>query len=310
MQKIKVGYLGPPGTYSHQAAIQQFQDLESIYCVEYVPQKSIDACFKIMQDKSVDYALVPFENSSNGQVVFTYDLFYEWFMYNGGKNPNFEIISEQYVAIHHNLITYATDVSQIKKIYSHPQVWTQCRRFLADYESVEKQDTSSTSKAVENVVAEQDPSIAAIGASTASKVHNVPILKVNIEDNASNTTRFLCLGRKSSLSDLTKIFASSSPSKTMSLVTFTIKDNHRPGGLCDILEQFKIHQLNLQSITTRPSCVAWQYVFFVEVWNCPDGLKEEDTPGKELNQCISEIIQRGLVQDAVVLGSFVAERFK
>lgn len=279
---IKVGYLGPPGTYSHQAAKQQFVRYEDIQDVEYLPQKSIAACFQSVNDGLVNYSLVPFENSSNGQVVFTYDLFKEWFMTEGKVEPKFKILSEQFVAIHHNLITFAKDIKDITKIYSHPQVWTQCRKFLADL-NVEKQDTSSTSKAVENLVLLKEPTSAALAASTASEVYDVPILQANVEDNSNNTTRFLCLGSAA--------LPSSTAEPNMHLITFSIKENQQSGSLCDILAKFKLRGLNLASITTRPSSVPWQYVFFVEVW---------DGPG--LEEVLQEI--KGLVTKAVIVGSF------
>lgn len=279
---IKVGYLGPPGTYSHQAAKQQFKSYEETQEVVYLPQKSIAACFQSVNDGVVDYSLVPFENSSNGQVVFSYDLFKEWFMTGGDIQPKFKILSEQFVAIHHNLITFAKDMKDITKIYSHPQVWTQCRKFLADLD-VEKQDTSSTSKAVENLVTLNEPTSAAIAASTASEFYNVPILQANVEDNSSNTTRFLCLGSSA--------LPSTSLTPNMHLITFSIKENQQAGSLCDILAEFKSHGLNLASITTRPSTVPWQYVFFVEVW---------DGPG--INDVLSAI--KDLVTEAVIIGSF------
>lgn len=279
---IRVGYLGPPGTYCHQSALQQFSELESTEGVTYLPQKSIAACFQAVNDGSVDYSLVPFENSSNGQVVFTYDLFKEWFMNGGQLNPKFKILSEQFVSIHHNLITYADSIDKITKIYSHPQVWTQCRNFLADLD-VEKQDTSSTSKAVELLVQLNDPTKAAIASATAADVYNVPILQKNIEDNPNNTTRFLCLGQKP--------LPSVSEKPNMHLVTFSIKENQQPGSLCDILAEFKSHGLNLASITTRPSSVPWQYVFFVEVW---------DGPG------LHDVLQKigNLVTEVAIVGSF------
>lgn len=280
---LRVGYLGPPGTYSHQAALQQFSKLETKREVSYLPQKSIAACFKSVNDGTIDYALVPFENSSNGQVVFTYDLFKEWFMNGGELKPKFKIISEQFVPIHHNLITYSDCIEKITKIYSHPQVWTQCREFLADLD-VEKQDTSSTSKAVEILVQLNDHTTAAIASATASDVYNVPILQNNIEDNSNNTTRFLCLGHN-------PLSSSTTEEPNMHLVTFSIKENQQPGSLCDILAEFKSHGLNLASITTRPSSIPWQYVFFVEVW---------DGPG--LYEVLENI--KDLVTEVAVVGSF------
>lgn len=318
----------PSFSLSAQAAIQQFKEYESQpnTDVVYKPQKSIGACFTSVQDGAVDYSLVPFENSSNGQVVLTYDLFRDWFTSSASESakkvvstdtPRFTVISEQFVPIHHNLITFADDVTKITKIYSHPQVWTQCRRFLAEYEldnniKVEKLDTSSTSKAVENLLHVSDPEerqkTAAIASSTASEIHNVPIKIPSVEDFSGNTTRFLCLGPDSAYLDqsghqaalnFTPDTNSGTSNQKMHLLTFLIKRNDDFGSLCDILEKFKKYNLNLQTITTRPSIdKPWQYVFFVEVWdgNEPDALKA----------CLAEL--EPLVFELSVVGSFYRSR--
>lgn len=222
------------------------------------------------------------------------------------ETPNFTVISEQFVPIHHNLITFAKDIKKIKKIYSHPQVWTQCRRFLCDYEldnniKVEKLDTSSTSKAVENLLnlknENEIETTAAIASSTASEIHNVPIKLANVEDFSGNTTRFLCLCQqkhKDQLPITTKANSDVSDHK-MHLLTFIIRNNDNFGSLCDILAKFKTHNLNLQTITTRPSVdKAWQYVFFVEVWD-----NEDPTA---LTQCLQEL--QPLTLQLNLVGSF------
>lgn len=290
---IKVGYLGPEGTYSNQAAIQQFKDLDGE--VEFVPLKSISACFETINEGSLDYTMVPFENSSNGQVVLTYDLFRDWFTRKEDDKPKFNVISEEFVPIHHNFITFSNDISKIKTIYSHPQVWTQCRKFLNKYEldnsiKIEKIDTSSTSKAVENLLSLTDDdkqTTAAIASSIASEKHNVPIKISNVEDFSGNTTRFLCLSNKP-----LPLKVKSTTQEKMRLLTFIIKNNDNFGSLCDILQVFKNNNLNLQTITTRPSInSAWRYVFFVEVWD-----------GELFDNCLKEL--QPLVIDINVVGSF------
>lgn len=278
---MKIAYLGPPGTYSHQAAIQQ--DPNALH----VPQSSIGACFKAINDGLVDYALVPFENSTNGQVVFTYDLFKEWYL-NNDKLPTFNVVDEQFVSIHHNLITFANRIEDITHIYSHPQVWTQCRKFLSAHQldnvmKVQCTDTSSTSHAVE-LVAKLDESerkhSAAIASSTASTVHNVPILNHNIEDSVTNTTRFLCLGKKKELKG-----------PLLHLLAFTLIKHDKHGSLCEVLDCFNIHNLNLHTITTRP-LGNWKYAFFVEVW------AESD----ELEKCLNDV--KVYTEQLVEIGSF------
>jgi prephenate dehydratase len=305
---VRVGYLGPAGTYSHEAAIQQFPS-DSYKDVEFIPQKSIGACFTSVQDGSIDYAMVPLENSTNGQVVFTYDFFRDWFMNKEYEEPNFKVVAEQFVSIHHNLITFADDVKDITRIYSHPQVWTQCWAFLQSHEldnglRVEKMDTSSTSRAVELVsqLAPDDPlrrCTAAIASKTASEVHSVPIKVSHVEDDAANTTRFLCISSKD-IEYAGNGKAESNSSSKMHLLAFALKntDNTRQGALCDVLERFRENGLNLQSITTRPakSGRPWEYVFFVETWDGSLGA---------VDQCVQEIST--IVDNVQLMGTFIRE---
>ncbi|GME68652.1 hypothetical protein B5S31_g2607 [[Candida] boidinii] len=305
MSTIKVAYLGPPGTYS-----QQFDNVED-YKVEYFPQPSIASCFKAIDNNECDYSLVPFENSSNGQVVLSYDLFRDWYInkekllaLSGGENtqdiktPDFSVIGEQFVSINHNFITFSSDLTKINKIYSHPQVWSQCNMFLNQHEldnsiKIQKIDTSSTSKAVEIVAKLRDDpvereQVAAIASATASKIHNVPIQSTSIEDIKGNTTRFLVLGR----TDLPKTGNDKTTKERISLLCFVIKKNDDFGSLCDILEVFKKYDLNLQTITTRPSVISpWRYVFFVEVWE-----------SEKLKDALNSLDD--LVLDYNVIGSF------
>lgn len=281
IKTMKIAYLGPPRTYSHQAAIQQNPN------AEHIPQKSIGSCFTAINDGTVDYALVPFENSTNGQVVFTYDLFRDWYLIEDNLPP-FNVVDEQFVSIHHNLITFADKIEDISHIYSHPQVWTQCRKFLHKHEldnvlKVQCTDTSSTSHAVE-LISQLNESekkhSAAIASSTASTVHNVPILSSDIEDSVTNTTRFLCLGQKKNLEG-----------PLLHLLAFTLLKHDKHGSLCEVLDCFKVHNLNLHTITTRP-LGNWKYAFFVEVW----------AESNALERCLNDV--KGYTEKLVEIGSF------
>ncbi|KAF6006071.1 hypothetical protein HII13_005191 [Brettanomyces bruxellensis] len=311
MVEIKVAYLGPPGTYSHQAARQQFEpysiENESIN-VLYLPQPSISGCFKAIGEGLCDYSLIPFENTSNGQVVLSYDLFRDWFVEASHKNseeftePQFEVVAEQFVAIHHNLISYASDLKYIERIYSHPQVWSQCNKFLDHLDDIvdhkiERIDVSSTSKAV-SVLSDikskaERKKCAAIASAMASEVHGVPIVKTSVEDFQGNTTRFLVLGKKkNSPVKINPIVNKKLSPMKVTLLTFVIKNNDNFGSLCNILQVFKQHNLNLQTITTRPSVISpWRYVFFVEVWYT-----------EELSAALIEL--RSMVLSLTVIGSF------
>ncbi|AOW28281.1 prephenate dehydratase [Candida albicans SC5314] len=294
---IKVAFLGPEGTYTHQALIQQFgTENVSIY-----PQQSIGDCFHILNEKKVDYAVVPFENSTNGQVVFTYDLLRDWY-FQTSTPPKFRIIAEQFVSIHHNLLTNASKIEDIKTIYSHPQVWTQVNKFLQSLpQQITKIDVGSTSKAAEIVsqdtITTSGSSSAAISSYMSSELYKLPILKEGIEDNQSNTTRFLILGYDSPISPPPAAASNNDDDNSkrnttiVSSIMFTLNHDD-PGALCDVLVKFKEYGITLTSINSRPANLKpWQYVFFVEM--------------------IGDIHQEGLVEkikesclELVILGVF------
>lgn len=157
----------------------------------------------------------------------------------------------------------------IKTLHTHPQVWTQCTKYLAAHLShAERIDTSSTSAAASYVRAAPTPhSTAAIGSSLAAETNGLEIVAANIEDDAQNTTRFLvlCNSISSAVSpSIHSITDHTSRNKRKSLITFTL-DHSRPGSLAEVLHAFGEHEFNLTSIDTRPSRrIAWHYIFCVE----------------------------------------------
>lgn len=284
----RVLFLGPLGTYSHQAALQQFgQDND----VQYQPAKSIPQCFDDLEnDKSIAYSVVPLENSTNGQVVFSFDLIRDRMLQCSLDQkkavPKLKVVGEQYVAITHclltssNKITKIGDLKQYKnvKIYSHPQVWGQVTEYLNKLKSLcpntvfETIDSSSTSGAVmiakdkQNELGENNDIIyLSIASETAAMLNKVNIVEHSINDKLGNTTRFLVLRRQEdpqeeTQDDLNKIH--------VSLLTFTTEQDE-PGSLVDVLNILKDHSINMCSIHSRPynsptSPRKWQYVFFVE----------------------------------------------
>ncbi|RLV93842.1 P-protein [Spathaspora sp. JA1] len=253
---LKVAYLGPEGSYTQQAVLQQFgNDIIAL------PQSTIDDCFKCIDSKTVDYTVVPFENSTNGQVVFTYDLLRDWFI--NEQPPKFKIVAEQFVAIHHNLLGQVKSLDDIKTIYSHPQVWTQVKKFLSEKipSNVVRIDVKSTSHAAEMVKNEgKNGTSAAISSKMSSELYELPIMYENIEDNVNNTTRFLVLGYEEPPKQ------NHEEEQVVTSVMFTLNNAENPGALCDVLVRFKSNDVNLIAINSRPSNVKpWEYVFFVEI---------------------------------------------
>lgn len=264
---VKVAYLGPPGTFSHQAALQEFPN------GDLRPQKSIGACFTALSTDQTDYAVVPLENSTNGQVVPTWDLLSQYFL----NNPSFMIFSDQFVPISHCLISFASSPEDITDLYSHPQVWSQCTEFLKTT-TASRNDTQSTAAAVANLSSLPETS-AAIASPIAAQFYNVPILSQHLEDSSENTTRFLVLG-KNPLS-----------ATNLSLILFTT--HNESGALASVLGKFAKYTLNLRNIATRPSKTPWQPIFFVEVWD-----------NSSLAQCLQELRDENLVIELVRAGGF------
>lgn len=222
--------------------------------------------------------MIPWENSTNGSVVFTLDVFRD--LYHGDnhkKQPEIQVIGEQIVKIRHCVMSKESDLQKIKKVYSHPQVWGQVDIWMKDnMPDVLKVDTTSTSHAVE--LAANEPESAAIASFAAGQLYNVPVVVSNISNTDNNLTRFLVL---------TKIPDESAPAakkphagsaKTIksyplrdpkreykTLLCFTIEKSV-PGTLCGCLGVFAYRGVNLTWIMSRPSgVVQWTYVFFIEV---------------------------------------------
>lgn len=239
---VNIAFLGPLGTYSHQAALQQFSDEEA----NFIPLKTIPQCFEeLIKDTALDYAVVPLENSTNGQVVFTYDILRD-LMNNCSKFegnqaiPELEIVAEQYVSIDLCLIApkgidlNAFSSNTVVKIYSHPQVWGQISGYLEDLRKkvkhVQLVDASSTSGAVEiSCKAESSGSeevVLAIASRAAAAMHDAMILDGPINDKKGNTTRFLTLRRRTPNGEPIKASPSTpSGDQTVSLLTFIVKQD-------------------------------------------------------------------------------------
>lgn len=269
-----------------QAAAEYFGQTSA----ELLPHVSFADAFAALQQQDVDYAVIPFENSTNGSVVQTLDLLAD----RNELYKDVKVCGEYYLTVHHCLLvrkgTYLSGWSgydgSITKLYTHPQAWGQCDIFLAEYfKRVERQDVSSTSKGAEIVSKETEERGAAIASRFAAEFHGVDVLKDNIEDRADNTTRFLIL-RNVLVEGTPRLDSEQSnappaqdrpvPSIThKTLISFTI-DHSSPGALANALLIFKAHGLNLTSINTRPSLGrAWQYIFFVECGRTPSDENKE-----------------------------------
>ncbi|WP_086303895.1 prephenate dehydratase [Campylobacter devanensis] len=223
----KVAFLGPVGTYTHQAAESRFGAMSS-----YTPISSIEGVFRELNNGEAKYGVVPIENNTEGAVGITLDCL--------RKYENVKIVAEIYMDIHHSFVSLSENLSDIKKIYSHPQGYNQCHKFLDDHNlnSIEFIPTKSTAQAA--YLASQDPSSAAICSKIAAHINKVPIMFEKIEDNMANRTRFFVL------SDFKNIKSSCNKTSILALTA------HRPGGLVELLNMFKEGGINLTKLESRP----------------------------------------------------------
>jgi chorismate mutase / prephenate dehydratase len=234
---LKVAYLGPAYSYSHLAAIERFGQ-----SVEFVPVGSISAVFEEVNRGHTDFGLVPLENSTDGRIADTLDMF--------TRLPQ-RICGEVQLRIHHNLLGRCPrgDVSQV---YSRPQALSQCRNWLAKHlPNARPIEVTSTSTAAQLAV--EKPGAAAIASREAGVHYSLELLAENIEDNQANLTRFAVIG------DLP-------PERTgrdKTAIMFQV--DHKPGALADAMTIFKKNKLNLTWIESFPvSGPKEGYLFFVE----------------------------------------------
>jgi chorismate mutase / prephenate dehydratase len=234
---LRIGFLGPMGTFSHAAAVRKFGS-----SVDYVPLADIPAVFEEVVRGHIDYGLVPVENSLHGGVVDTLDAFLQ---------SSARICAEVLITVHHNLLA-KEPWEKITRIYSKPEVFSQCRQFLsATAKGRDVQPAASTSKAAE--LASVEPGVAAIGSTLAGELYGLHVLFENIEDNPYNVTRFFVIGREGA--------RRSGDDKTAIMFTTA----HKPGALAEVLDVFKENGINLTDIEKRPSKkVNWEYYFFID----------------------------------------------
>ncbi len=257
---LRIGFLGPTGTFSHWASVQKFGS-----SVTHVPLADIPSVFDEVVRGHIDYGLVPVENSLHGGVIDTLDAF---------LNSSARICAEVKVTIHHNLL--ARDPwEQIKTIYSKPEVFSQCRKWLAAMaKDRDVQPAASTSKAAE--LASQNSGVAAIGSKLACQFHGLRVLYENIEDDPDNETRFFVIGREGA--------RKTGDDKTAIMFTTA----HKPGALAEVLDVFKENGINLTDIEKRPSKkVNWEYYFFIDA----QGHQDDENMRKAISEARQHCLQ-------------------
>jgi len=267
---LTVAYLAPPATFTHQAARERFGD-----AAEYHPSRTIAEIFDDVERGRAQFGVAPVENSTDGAVNVTLDRL---------VHTDLQICGELTLEIAQHLLSRAADLSEVKRVLSHPQGLGQCRSWLAAHlPEVPLEETASTAGAAE--LAAADPRVAAIASELAGRLYGVPILRRRIEDNPHNATRFLVLGRR----------ASGPSGRDKTSIVFAMPN--QPGALYRILEPFARSGLNLTKIESRPARrMPWEFVMFVDF----EG--HRDTP--VVAAALSEAAERTVYLK--VLGSYPA----
>ncbi len=270
----RIAYLGPPGTWSHVAALRRFGS-----SVEHIPCREIRDVFLAISREHADYGIVPVENSTEGSVSQTSDMFMEC---------DLKICSEIYVEIHQNLLARC-ELKDVKRIHSHPQAIAQCRNWLAaNAAGVEVIEVASTTRAAE--MAAREDGAAAIASDAAAAIYDLRVLEACIEDRPDNITRFVVLSHR----------PAGRSGRDRTSVMFSLQ--HESGSLADALMIFKRHGVNMTRIESRPARKrAWEYTFFIDM----EGHVEDEGVIAALDAL------RSRSHDFVVLGSYPrAERVR
>ncbi|MFC1514857.1 prephenate dehydratase [Candidatus Omnitrophota bacterium] len=234
---LKIAYFGPQATFTHLAAIKKFGEK-----VEFLPFTDIPAIFSAAEKGEVNFGVVPIENSTEGVVTHTLDMF---------MDSNLSICSEVVLKITQHLLGSGS-LSRIKKVYSHPQGFAQCRKWLAKHMAGRAFIDAQTTASAAEIVRRKKDSVC-IASQACAKLYGLKILAHDIQDSSDNVTRFLVIGKY--------ITKPSGHDKTS--ILFSVKD--RVGALHDMLVPFKKHTINLTKIESRPSKKKpWEYYFFVD----------------------------------------------
>jgi len=238
---LKIGYLGPEGTFTQQAVLKFFG-----HSVRPLPLTSVQEVFHEVESGAADFGVVPIENSTEGTVNNTLDMF---------LTTPLKIIGEVELRIHQNLMGRMTMLGDIRRVCGHPQSLAQCRGWLHEHmPSVELVPVSSNAEGARR--ARDEEGTAAIAGAAAAEVYGLNLLVPEIEDQPDNTTRFLVIGRKA---------ANPSESDKTTLLVSAAKTD-APGALYRLLEPLTQHGISMTRIESRPSRKKkWDYVFFIDL---------------------------------------------
>lgn len=239
-EPLKIGYLGPEGTFSQQAVLKHFGR-----SAHGLPLGSIEEVFQEVEAGNADFGVVPVENSGQGTIQVTLDMF---------LTSQLKICGEVELRVHQYLLSRSGRIEDIERIYAHPQSFAQTAGWLrANLPRIEKLPVSSNAEGARRARGADDA--AAIAGESAGHVYGLKkVIMGPIQDDKDNTTRFLVIGRR--------IFPSSGHDRTSVLVFI----HDKPGALFDVLSPFARHGISMNRIESRPSHNAkWEYAFFIDL---------------------------------------------
>jgi len=267
-----VAYLGPAGTFTHSAMLEVFGASAA-----GVPVKSIHDVFVEVETGRADYGVVPVENSTEGAVTYTLDEL---------MDTELKIIAEKYLRVTYSLVSVAKDMKNIKKLYSHPQSFGQCKEWIRkNLPDAEHHNVSSTSLAAET--ASWDKFAAAVTSHASAEIYGLNVLATNIEDSRQNYTRFFVIGDRDN----------PPTGRDKTSIICAVRD--KPGALYDLLGPFNRAGINMTKIESRPDKKKmWEYNFFI------------DFIGHRENTIVKSAVEK-MKEDLIflkVLGSYPAEK--
>ena len=268
-QTLKIAFQGEKGAYSEQAIRMVFDEM-----ADTMPCRSFSDVFEAVQKGEARYGMVPVENTLGGTINETLDLL--------NSHPDLTVVGEKQLRIMHNLIGIpGTALSQIKRVFSHPQGLAQCTDFLTgELKHAEAVPFFDTAGAVAHIASLKDPSCAAIASSAAARHHHMEILRDGIETDSRNFTRFYVICRE----EHAHVFRSSMSVDRVSMV-FSVND--RPGSLFEVLQILSTYDLNMKKLESRPiPGKPWEYAFFIES-EMIDEKEFTKATGELVNTCAS-----------------------
>lgn len=268
---MTVAYWGPPASNTHVAARQRFGAQ-----AEFLETGSVTEVFNQVQRGKADFGVVPVENSTEGVIAHTLDMFLQC---------DLQIGSEIYVPIQHNLLSNASSLEKLKRVYTMFQATAQCREWIeSQLGHVELVEATTTARGA--ALAAQDPEAGAIANLAAAEYYGLNVLAEHIEDNPRNRTRFWVIGR-----------IQPPPSgRDKTSILFSVR--HEPGALAHALAAFERYKVSLTFIESRPTKqTPWEYVFFVDVQG-----HTEEGPDNALQKALAQL--KKLCLFVRVLGSY------